>query len=110
VSPGNVELVSVVVSWLATVPSFAAIIVYDERRLRGAELARSWPPSSRDAAIFGSWLFGALYGIVGVFIHFAATRRTWRGALLGLALAALLLLLDVGAQYGVEMAIDELGL
>ncbi len=108
-SPGNVEIVQVFVSWLVTVPSFAAIVVYDERRLRGDELARSWPPSSRDAAIFGSWLFGTLYGVVGIFVHFASTRRNWRGVLLGFALAALLLILDVGAQYGVEVAIEGLG-
>jgi hypothetical protein len=108
VSPGDLEVVQFVVSWVVTVPVFALIVVRDEARLDGEALARAWPPSSRDAAIFGSWLFGVLYGAAGIFVHFAATRRSARGALLGLGAAATLLLLDFAAQFGTAEAVDWL--
>jgi hypothetical protein len=110
VSPGNLEVVQIFVSWIVTVPGFAAIVVFDERRLRGAALERSWPPSSRDAAIFGSWLFGSIYGIVGVLVHFASTRRNLSGVLVGIVAGATLLLADLAAQYGAALAIDWIGL
>jgi hypothetical protein len=110
VTPGNLELVQVIASWAVTVPAYTAVLVFDERRLSAEHLARSWPPVSRDAAIFGSWLVGTIYGCVGVLVHFAVTRRSVRGALAGLLLAAFLLVLDVGAELGVAAAIDWLGL
>lgn len=109
-TPGNVELVQVVASWAVTVPAYAAVLVFDERSLSDEQLAQSWPPASRDAAIFGSWLVGTIYGCVGVFVHFVLTRRSVRGALAGLVLAACLLLLDLGAEVGVAAAIDWLGM
>lgn len=57
-TPGNLELVEIVVSWTTTLPAVAVVIVRDERRLTGERLARAWEPPSRDAAIFGTWNLG----------------------------------------------------
>jgi hypothetical protein len=107
---GNLEFVQVLVSLLATVPPFAAILRWDERRLTGDQRSRGWPPSSRDAAIFGSFLFGLPYALAGLVIHFVRTRWSWRGAVLGLAAALGLFLLNLGAELGVSALVDAIGL
>ncbi len=105
---GNLELVQVVVSWMVTLPAVVAIIVRDERRLRGVELARAWPPSSRDAAIFGLWNMG-IHPFCLV-VHFARTRRSARGAILGLGWLVLVLAAGFGAELGVTEVIGWLSL
>ena len=90
--------------------AFAAIVRRDERRLKGPALEHSWPAASRDAAIFGVFLFGAAYAVLAVVVHFARTRRSFWGALSGLFWGLCLLLLDVGAGIGAEAAIDWLGI
>lgn len=96
VNPGNAEFVEVAVSLVATVTGFVAVVVVDERRLRGAELARAWPAVSRDAAILGAGLFGLLYAAPAVVVHFARTRGGLRGMLMGAAWAAFLVAADLG--------------
>ena len=103
---GDLEFVQVLVALAATVPPFAAILRYDERRLTAEQRARAWPPSSRDAAVLGSFLFGLPYALAGLVIHFVRTRWSWGGVLLGLAVAAGLLALNVGAELGVGALVD----
>jgi hypothetical protein len=107
VTPGNLELLRIVASWTATVPAVATIIVRDERRLRGDELARAWPAPSRDAAIFGLWNFGVHH--LCVLVHFARTRRTVRGASLGLLWLVAIVAVDASAQIGVATAVGWAG-
>jgi hypothetical protein len=110
VTPGDVEFVQVVASMLVSTSLAALVVVLDERRLRGATLARAWPPASRDAALFGAWLFGALFGSVLLLVHFAKTRATVAGAALGLVFAVSLLAANVGAWVISAMLIEWLRL
>jgi hypothetical protein len=105
---GNLELVQTLVSWAVTLPSVAAVIVGDTRRLRDEQLARAWPDVSRDAAIFGLWNVGV--HPLCLVVHFARTRRTLAGFGLGLLWLELVLLADLGAQLGVEALVSRLGL
>jgi hypothetical protein len=107
---GNLEFVQVIVSLFATVPPFAAILRYDERRLTGEQRSRAWPPSSRDAAVLGSFLFGLPYALTGLVVYFVRTRWSWRGALLGLAAAVGLFSLNIGAELAVSALVDSFGL
>jgi hypothetical protein len=107
---GDLEFVQVVVSLIATVPPFAAILRYDERRLTREQRSRGWPPSSRDAAVLGSFLFGLPYALAGLVVHFVRTRWSWRGALLGLVAAVGLFLLNLGAQVAAGAVVDAFGL
>lgn len=106
---GDLEFVQVVVAIFATVPPFAAILRYDEGRLTAEQRARAWPAASRDAALFGSFLFGLPYALAGLLVHFMRTRRSWRGVLLGLAVAGGLFALNVGAELAVGAAVEALG-
>jgi hypothetical protein len=108
VTEGNLELVQVLASWVFTVPTFTAVIVTDERRLKGVELERSWPALSRDAAIFAVWLFGVFYACLALLVHFASTRRTLVGLALGLGWALAILLINVVGQLGVVAAAEWL--
>lgn len=106
-TPGNLELVQVLASWAVTLPAVATIIVVDERRLRGAELARAWPPQSRDAAIFGLWNLGVHH--LCVLVHFSRTRRSVGGVLLGVCWLLAVVAADAGAQVGAVAAVESLG-
>jgi hypothetical protein len=108
VTPGNLELVQIVISWAVTLPAVAAIIVHDERRLSGERRARAWPGSSRDAAIFALWNLGVPH--LCVLIHFIRTRRTLGGAAWGLLGLAAVVGLDVCAQLAAAQAVSWLGL
>jgi hypothetical protein len=103
VTEGDIEGVQVIVSWLISIPAAALVIVLDERRLKGEALERCWPPASRDAAIFGLHPFCVL-------VHFARTRRSVWGTLLGLAWLGLVLAIVLGAQIAVAAVIEWLGL
>jgi len=108
VTPGNLELVQIVVSWTVTLPAVIAVIVHDERRLSADRLERAWPPASRDAAVFGLWNLGV--HPLCVLIHFARTRRNVTGLLWGLGWVLLILLADAGTQTAAAAAIEWLGL
>jgi hypothetical protein len=88
----------------------AAIVVIDERRLQGPELARALTPASRDAAIFGTWLFGALYGCLLLLVHFTKTRWSLAGLGIGSLWVAVLLGVDFGSMILAGAIIDWLGL
>ena len=105
---GNLELLQIIASWAVTLPAVAWVIVYDERRLQGAQLGRAWPPVSRDAAIFGLWNMGV--HPLCVLIHFVRTRRNLRGVLLGVAWCVAVVTLGIGAQIGVTALVEWVGL
>jgi hypothetical protein len=107
VSPGNVEVVQIVASWAVTLPTVATIIVLDERHLEGEALARAWPSQSRDAAIFGIYLGVPPFCVL---VHFVRTRRSALGVVIGLLWFCAVVAINIGAQVGVAIAIDWLGL
>jgi hypothetical protein len=106
----NVEFVQVLSSMIVSTATVAAIVVVDERRLGARELNRAWPRASRDAAIFGAWLFGALFGCLLLLVHFARTRGLVAGIGLGLLWAAFLLAADLGTWSLAGAVVDWLGL
>jgi hypothetical protein len=105
---GNLELVQILASWAVTLPAVAMIISHDERRLTPELLERAWPPQSRDAAIFGLWNLGV--HPLCVLIHFARTRRSVLGILVGLSWLLLILIVDAGVEQMTAVAIDWLSL
>ena len=107
-SPGNLELVQIVASWAVTLPAVAVVIVRDEKRLKAAALERAWPPQSRDAAIFGLWNLGV--HPLCVLIHFARTRRSALGVLVGVGWLIAILAAAAGAEAAAALAIGWLGL
>ncbi len=106
---GDLELLQVIVSWAITLPGVAAIVVLDERRLRGRERERAWPAVSRDAAIFASWQLGLLLFLVPL-VHFVRTRRSPIGLVVGISWGLLLFAVDYCAQVALAIAVDLLGL
>lgn len=99
-TPGNLEFVDLIASMVTSLSSVSAIIVLDERRLRGEELARAWLPVSRDAAIFG--LANVALHPVCVLLHFVRTRRSWVGVVLGFLWLVIVVVADLGAQVAAE--------
>jgi hypothetical protein len=110
VTPGNLELVQVVVSMVMVPATVAAIVRLDERRLPADRLARGWTPVTRDAVVFASWQFGILFGCPALLVWFVKTRGWPRGSALGLLAAAWLLAVAVASEVVPEAAIEWLGL
>jgi len=108
VTPGNVELVQVIADWVVTLPATAVLIVRDERRLTGDQLARAWPPSSRDGAILGLWMLGV--HPLALAIHWTKTRASVTGFAIGFALLVTVEALGIAAQFVAATAVDWLGL
>jgi hypothetical protein len=100
VTQGDTEVFEVLADWAVTLPATILLILRDERRLRGDRLARSWPPSSRDGAILGLWLFG-LHPLA-LAIHWAKTRANIGGYAIGMALFLAVEALGIGAASAVE--------
>lgn len=109
-TPGNVEFVQVVSSMVVSTGGVAAVLRVDERRLTPERLDRGWPPVTRDAAVFGAFLFGILYGGPALLVHFVRTRRSAGGVGLGLFWMFALLAADLGAQLLSAAAVDWLAL
>jgi hypothetical protein len=110
VTPGNLELVDVVVSMNVWTAGVAFILLVDERLVTPSRLERGWLVATRDAAILGGFLFGLLYAVPALLVHFIKTRRSFAGFLIGLACGIVLFGLDVYQEIGAESAIDWLGL
>jgi hypothetical protein len=109
VTDGNLELVQAIASWVVTITCVSAIIVLDERRLRGARLEQAWPSVSRDAAIFA--MFNVPFGLLFLpLVHFWRTRRSASGVLFGLAWGVSLVEASICAQLAAVAAVDWLGL
>jgi hypothetical protein len=108
-TPGSFDVVAIIASWAVSLPAVTGIVVWDERRLRGKLLERAWPPQSRDAAIFGLWLFASVHPLA-LAIHFIKTRWSLVGVLLGVGATVAVVALEVGAEYGAALAVDWLGL
>jgi len=108
VTPGNLELVQVVVTWAVTIPGAATIIVRDEDRLRGERAARAWPAASRDSALFLIYnVF--LFVLLVVPLHFVRTRRSFLGLALGVGWLAVILAALTCAQVLTVLAIEGPG-
>ena len=109
---GNIELLQILASWAATAPTVFAIVLFDERRLDPAQLARTWPPVSRDAAVFAMWMMGfsPVYMLVFFVLHFGRTRDSFAGALLGLLWTLVASAAFFGSQVAVAYGVDALGL
>jgi hypothetical protein len=111
VTAGDFELVEVFVAWSVMIPAFAAIVIYDERRLREPKIARAWPPQTRDAAIFALWLFCHPASLLFcLLVHFVRTRRSFLGAMLGLGWWAVVCAAETAALLGAAAACGQLGL
>jgi hypothetical protein len=72
------EVLELLGDWALTTGATFSILRWDESRLRGARLARAWPPSSKlsAAVLFGPWCLP---------VHFYRTRFGLRGTVLALA-------------------------
>jgi hypothetical protein len=91
------EVILLVVSWVLTTALAFAVVLFDERRLDKAALEKTWPPSSRNAALI-------VFGILAVPFHFAKTRGSFTsirgvasragGLLLGVVFAFVIALLS----------------
>ncbi len=74
------EVLELLGSFVLTTWALFAIVLRDERRLAPVQLERAWPPASRNAAL-------VVFGVFALPVHYARTRRTLVGLLVGLALA-----------------------
>ncbi len=74
------DVLEILASFVFTTGALFALVLRDEGRLSPEQRARSWPVSSRNAAL-------VVFGVVALPIHYARTRRSVLGLLGGLALA-----------------------
>ena len=109
---GNLELVEIVTTWAVAAPLVAGVVRIDERRLTTVALARTWPPVSRDAALFALWMFGfhPAYLLAYFLVHFVRTRGAARGTWLGVVWSCAVVGAEIGAQWSSEALVDALGL
>jgi len=109
VTPGNVEFVQVLVSMTVETGGVAAFLYADGRLRRTRRRPSRWLPATREAAVLGAFLFGALYGGPALIIHFVKSRGAV-GLVLGLACALTVVSVDIGAELSAAAAIEWLGL
>jgi hypothetical protein len=102
VTPADAEVFELLADWAVTLPVTFLLIRSDERRLRGAELARAWPPSSRDGAILGFFLLAAGFTPLVIAFHWTRTRASLAGFAIGVGLFLLVEALGIGAAWAVE--------
>jgi len=97
------DLVELLLSFAISSVGTYALVTWDEHRLGPVEDARAWPVASKWASILA-------FGPLCLPVHFVRTRRSFRGAGLGiLALAAILgaaSLLSLGLD-GLRSPVDE---
>lgn len=74
------EVVELLVSFAVTTGALFAVVLRDERRLSPEARERSWPATSRDAAL-------VVFGVLALPVYFARTRRSVLGFALGVLLA-----------------------
>jgi hypothetical protein len=102
VTPGNLEFVDYVVSLAVGIGGSAAIVLRDERRLTPEQLARAWPPTSRNVALYA-------FSPFCVAVHFVRTRRSWIGFFWGVLWVAVIVGADNALEVVAEHAADWLG-
>ena len=108
-TPGNLEFVQVMVSMTVETGGVAAFLYADGRLRPMRRRPRRWLPATGEAAVLGAFLFGALYGVPALIIHFVKSRGAV-GLALGLLCAVTVVSVDIGAELGAAAAIDWLGL
>lgn len=109
-TPGNLEFVELVTEMVFTTGAVTAILRIDEHRLRSRRLEPAWPAQSRNAAIFGAYLFGCPYACVALLVHFVRSRWSLGGLGLGVLWAIALLIGALVAPAVSAAAVDWLGL
>ncbi|HEY8092001.1 MAG TPA: hypothetical protein VIF09_29270 [Polyangiaceae bacterium] len=109
---GNLEFLQVLLSMTVCTGGVALVLKRDERREQRRPRWRpgAWLPSTVDAAILGTFLFSWLYGAPALVIHFARSRWTGLGFLVGVGWAVALVGTDLVAQIAMAETIDWLGL
>ncbi len=93
------DVAEILVPWAVVTLALFAFFDWDESRLTPEERDRAWPPATRTLAIV---YFGGLG--VPVLVHFWRTRRSVRGALVGVSAGAIAL----GLNIAVAVAVDAL--
>ena len=81
------DILALIVPWTTMTASVLALLGRDERRLSYDQRARAWPLAARLNAVVGLGLMASPLHLLALPIHFARTRRTVRGALVGVAQA-----------------------
>jgi hypothetical protein len=100
---GDLEAYEILTSWAVTLPAVLWILIRDEHRLRDDELARAWPPVSRNAALYTLWSLGLPQ--LAVPLHFIRTRQNARGVAVGIGWLAVLVGLQLGACWLLDLAV-----
>ena len=108
-TPGNEEFVEVCVTLVVPLVIVIPLLRFDERRLKPAQLARAWPPVSRDAAIFAPWLLLGMPQLC-LPVHAVKTRGWLWGLLPGLLVALVITILTGLLGAGLVTALEALGL
>ena len=93
----DAEFIVYVLSMIVTFGATYGILRFDESRLSEAQLERAWPPSSRNAAVLA-------FSPICLIVHFARTRLSLIGALLGFASAGFI----VGLNVMLSLAVDAI--
>ncbi len=88
------EVLGVLVPSVVTIASIFRLLAWDERRMRPEERHRAWPVTTRAIA-------AVCFTALCLPIHFARTRRSLQGALVGLAWGAAVVALDCVVAEGV---------
>jgi hypothetical protein len=105
VTPGDVEFVQVLASMTVCTGGVATVLYVDERVARRRS-PHTWLPSTREAAVLGTFLFSWPYGCPALLIHFVKSRWSLAGWGWGLLWAIVLFAVNAG----VLVAIDSLAL
>lgn len=93
----DAEFIFFVLSMSITMSATYAILRFDEMHMSEAQFERAWPPSSRNAAVLA-------FSPICLVVHFTRTRMSFRGALLGVGAAGLI----VGFNLVVSLLVDAL--
>jgi hypothetical protein len=95
------EIAELVVPWIATTWLIFAILRRDERRMTKEQRARAWPDASRWSAV-------VVFGIFAVIVHFARTRRSVLGFLVGFVVTVLVVVASGAVEWATDALFDAL--
>lgn len=108
-TPGNEEFVEVCVTLVLSLVIVVPLLRLDERHLKPAQLERAWPPVSRDAALFATWLLLGMPQIC-LLVHAVKTRGWLWGLVPGLFFGFIVTVVIGLAGTGLVTALEALGL